>query len=354
MLRGQTLRLTENPHRRLNALTNEWVLVSPHRATRPWQGEVAQVLTSSEPAYDPNCYLCPGNARAGGIRNPPYTTTFVFANDFAALKPETSPARLDIDRAGLLVAEAEPGICRVICFSPRHDLTLATMGLPEIELVVRTWVGQFRELGGLENINHVQIFENRGSMMGASNPHPHCQIWANGEVPNLPVRELAAQREYQQAHGACLLCAYLKMELDSGERIVCKNESFVALVPYWAVWPFETMILSRRHAPSFLEFGDTERNDLAAILRSLTIRYDNLFTTSFPYSMGFHQQPTDGQPHPEWHFHAHYFPPLLRSATVQKFMVGYELLASPQRDITAESAAAALRELTEVHYLDRV
>jgi UDPglucose--hexose-1-phosphate uridylyltransferase len=344
--------LRDTPHRRWNPLLREWTLVSPHRTQRPWLGQVATPTVPPRIEYDPTCYLCPGNPRAGGAHNPAYTSTFVFLNDYAALLPDAP--QIEVDRDGLIVARTERGICRVVCFSPRHDLTIPRMTPEEVRHVIDVWAEQYRELGAVPWIQHVQVFENRGSLMGASNPHPHCQIWANGEVPNLPARELDAQREHQQAHGACLLCEYLKMELDGGERIVCKNESFVALVPYWAVWPFETMILSRHHAPSLLEFNDTERNDLAAILRSLTIRYDNLFATSFPYSMGFHQQPTDGQAHPEWHFHAHYFPPLLRSATVQKFMVGYELLASPQRDITAESAAAALRELIEVHYLDRV
>jgi UDPglucose--hexose-1-phosphate uridylyltransferase len=346
MLRGQPLRLSEDPHRRLNALTNEWVLVSPHRATRPWQGEVAQVVTASEPAYDPNCYLCPGNARAaGGIRNGAYTTTFVFANDFAALKPETASARLDIDKAGLLVAEAEPGICRVICFSPRHDLTLATMGLPEIELVVRTWVGQFRELGGLENIHHVQIFENRGAMMGASNPHPHCQIWATASIPEAPAKELVAQRVYLESHSRCLLCDYVGLEERQQARVVCQNDGFVALVPFWAVWPFEILVCSRRHLGSMNEFGAEEVGSLADILHRVTRTYDKVFGVPFPYSMGFHQSPTDHDEHPECHFHVHFYPPLLRSATIRKFMVGFEILGTPQRDITPEAAAERLREL---------
>jgi UDPglucose--hexose-1-phosphate uridylyltransferase len=241
----------------------------------------------------------------------------------------------------------------VVCFSPRHDLTIPRMQPEEVRAVIDVWTEQYRELGEIPWIQHVQIFENRGALMGASNPHPHCQIWANETIPNQPARELAAQTEYLEKHQKCLLCSYLIIEQNDRERIVSENESFVALVPYWAVWPFETMILSRRHARSFVDFTDAERNDLAAIMRSLTIRYDNLFTTAFPYTMGFHQQPTDGKSHPEWHFHAHYFPPLLRSATVQKFMVGYEMLGSPQRDITAESAAAHLRGVNEVHFLDR-
>jgi UDPglucose--hexose-1-phosphate uridylyltransferase len=343
--------LRDAPHRRWNPLLREWILVSPHRAQRPWLGQVSAPTAPAQVDYDPTCYLCPGNARAGGAHNPAYGSTFVFDNDYAALLPDAP--MIEVDRGGLIVARTERGICRVVCFTPRHDLTIPRMKQEEVRRVIEVWAEQYRELGALPWVQHVQIFENRGALMGASNPHPHCQIWANAEVPNLPARELEAQRQHQQTRGTCLLCAYLQMELESRERIVCENKEFVALVPYWAIWPFETMILSRRHAASLLELSDTERERLAGIMRSLTIRYDNLFTTSFPYSMGFHQQPTDSLPHPEWHFHAHYFPPLLRSATVQKFMVGYELLAGPQRDITAESAAAHLRELSEAHYLDR-
>jgi UDPglucose--hexose-1-phosphate uridylyltransferase len=345
MLRGRNLKLTEDPHRRLNALTNEWVLVSPHRTTRPWQGEVATLPKQSEPAYDPNCYLCPGNARAGGIRNPAYKTTFVFENDFAALKPQVSAARVDIEGMGLVVAESESGICRVICFSPRHDLTLATMPLEEIELVVRTWMAQFRELGDNPGINHVQIFENRGAMMGASNPHPHCQIWATSSIPEEPVKELAAQRAFLTAHSRCLLCDYVALEERQQARMVWQNGDFVALVPFWAVWPFEVLVCSRRHIGSMNEFNSSEAHSLSQTLQRVTSTYDKVFGVPFPYSMGFHQSPTDGTDHPESHFHAHFYPPLLRSATIRKFMVGFEMLGTPQRDITAESAAERLREL---------
>jgi UDPglucose--hexose-1-phosphate uridylyltransferase len=343
--------LRDTPHRRWNPLLREWVLVSPHRTKRPWLGQVASPAIPQQISYDPECYLCPGNSRAAGLRNPAYTSTFVFDNDYPALLPDASPG--EIDRDGLIVARAERGICRVVCFSPRHDLTMPRMKPEEVRQVVDVWTDQYGELGALPWVQHVQIFENRGALMGASNPHPHCQIWANEELPNQPSRELAAQLAYRQAHGVCLLCSYLTAELQASERIVCENKGCVALVPYWAVWPFETMILSRRHVSSLVELSDEERNDLGEIMRRVTIRYDNLFKTAFPYTMGFHQQPTDGKPHPEWHFHAHYFPPLLRSATVQKFMVGYELLGAPQRDITAESAAALLRDLDETHFLDR-
>ncbi len=343
--------LQDTPHRRWNPLLREWVLVSPHRTKRPWLGQVASPAVLPQMTYDPECYLCPGNSRAGGMRNPVYSGTFAFDNDYPALLPDVPPG--EVDRDGLIVARAERGICRVVCFSPRHDLTVPRMQPAELRQVVDVWTNQYRELGELSWIQHVQIFENRGALMGASNPHPHCQIWANEELPNLPSRELAAQLAYRQAHGACLLCSYLSAELQATERIVCENKGFVALVPYWAVWPFEIMILSRRHTSSLVELTDEERNDLGEIMRRVTVRYDNLFKTAFPYTMGFHQQPTDDKVHPEWHFHAHYFPPLLRSATVQKFMVGYEMLGSPQRDITAESAAALLRDLSDIHFLDR-
>ena len=341
------MKLTEDPHRRRNALTDEWVLVSPHRAARPWQGEMAGLPTASEPAYDPTCYLCPGNTRSGGIRNPPYATTFVFENDFAALKPVTAHARIDVEGMGLLVVESEPGICRVICFSPRHNLTLSTMTLDEIELVVHTWVGQFRELAGLKDIHHVQIFENRGAMMGASNPHPHCQIWATASIPEAPSKELAAQRVYLKAHAHCLLCDYIALEQRQQVRIVCENDGFVALVPFWAVWPFEMLVCSRRHIGSMHDFATEEVRSLSDILQRVTSTYDKVFGVPFPYSMGFHQSPTDGSNYPESHFHAHFYPPLLRSAAIRKFMVGFEMLGTPQRDITPESAAERLRDLAK-------
>ena len=339
------MKLTEDPHRRLNALTNEWVLVSPQRATRPWQGEVAKLLAATEPSYDPTCYLCPGNTRAGGIRNSTYTSTFVFDNDFAALKAQTAHARLDIDNKGLLVAEAEPGICRVICFSPRHDLTLATMSVDQIEPVVHTWVEQFRELARMQDVRHVQIFENRGAMMGASNPHPHCQVWATSSIPEAPSKELAAQSAYLKSHDNCLLCDYVALEQREQVRMVWQNDRFVALVPFWAVWPFEILLCSRRHFSSMLEFTSEEVRSLSDILLRVTSTYDKVFGVPFPYSMGFHQSPTDDINHPECHFHAHFYPPLLRSATIRKFMVGFEMLGTPQRDITAESAAERLRDL---------
>jgi UDPglucose--hexose-1-phosphate uridylyltransferase len=335
--------LTHHPHRRYNPLTREWVLVSPQRTDRPWQGQMEDVTQEHQPEYDPACYLCPGNSRAGGVRNPPYTSTFVFENDFAALRPDTPPGKLD--QGGLLVAEAEQGVCRVVCFSPRHDLTIARMEVAGLRQVIDTWTDQYVELGSLPFINWVQIFENRGAQMGASNPHPHGQIWANANAPNESMKEDNAQREYHTNHDSCLLCDYLALEIKSGERLICANDSFYALVPFWAIWPFETMLISKRHMTGLDDFNETERTAFADILKRVTVSYDKLFQVSFPYSMGFHQRPTDGRAHPEWHFHGHFYPPLLRSATIRKFMVGYELLAMPQRDITAESAAQRLRDL---------
>ena len=331
----------QDPHRRWNPLTREWVLVSPHRTQRPWQGQVEEAPSSSQPEYDPQCYLCPGNARAGGVRNPNYTSTFAFDNDFAALKPDT-PAG-DFSKGGLLVAETEPGISRVVCFSPKHNLTIANMEPGDIRLVVDRWVEQFLDLGARDFIHYVQIFENRGAMMGASNPHPHCQIWSSKTLPNEVATEQISQQSWLAEHGACLLCDYVRIERSEGVRLVEENESFLTVVPFWTVWPFETMILAKRHLTALDELTTPERAALADILKRTTARYDRLFQVSFPYTGGPHQRPTDGAPHPEWHMHWHFYPPLLRSATVRKFMTGYELLGTPQRDLTAETAAERLR-----------
>jgi len=331
----------QDPHRRYNPLTRQWVLVSPHRTQRPWQGQSEDAAGAAPPPYDPDCYLCPGNARAGGVRNPRYDSTFVFDNDFAALKPSTPIEHFEQD--GLLIADAEPGICRVICFSPRHDLTIANMEPADLRKVVDTWVEQFLDLGNRDFIGYVEIFENRGAMMGASNPHPHCQIWAGRALPDGIAVEQNSQLAWKQQHGSCLLCDYSRLEVTIGDRVIEENDTFLVVVPFWAVWPFETMVISKRHLAGIDAFTGSERDGLADILRRITARYDRLFRVSFPYSMGFHQHPTDGAPHDEWHFHAHFFPPLLRSATVRKFLVGYEMLAQPQRDITAEIAAERLR-----------
>ena len=334
----------KNPHRRFNPLKQEWVLVSPNRTQRPWQGQMEKPVVAAALTYDPDCYLCPGNLRAGGARTDKYTSTYVFENDYAALKLDAPRFSSDEEGKGILVAEGESGVCRVICFSPRHDLTLAKMSVPEIREVVNVWAEQYRELGARDDISYVQVFENRGAMMGASNPHPHGQIWASRSIPNEIVLELRGQGEYLRKHGCCLLCAYTELEVRLGERVIAKNDSFVAVVPYWAVWPFEVMILPLRHIADVESMTDAERDDFAAMLQAVTSTYDRVFDTPFPYSMGLHPKPSDGEEHPEWHFHAHFYPPLLRSATIRKFMVGYELLGSPQRDITAESAAEVLRQ----------
>ena len=347
-----TLDLNSQPHRRFNPLRKEWVLVSPHRAERPWQGQVEASQAEELPRYDPDCYLCPGNVRAGGARNPVYQGTFVFDNDFAALRSDFADGKFEASE--LLRAESEAGKCRVVCFSPRHDLTLARMSVAEIRAVVDTWCEEFEQLRSHPRVRAVEIFENRGAMMGCSNPHPHGQIWANETVPDELAREIASQKEYYQRQKSFLLEDYLRLELEQNGRIVCANQHFVALVPFWAVWPFETLLISRRRVTSLPELRGEERAGLADILRRLTVRYDNLFRTSFPYTMGFHQRPTDEAAYPEFHLHAHFYPPLLRSATVRKFMVGYEMLAMPQRDITPETASAQLRKLSETHYLEHV
>jgi UDPglucose--hexose-1-phosphate uridylyltransferase len=340
-----SLDLTNTPHRRWNPLTQEWVVVSPQRNQRPWQGQVEKRVATQLLKYDPQCYLCPGNSRAGGHRNPNYSSTFVFDNDYAALKPDV--ARGQKKESDLIVAESERGVCRVICFSPRHDLTISNMELSDVAEVVRVWSEQYKELGAIDWINYVQIFENRGEMMGASNPHPHCQIWANENVPNYPAAEQQSLLQHLKNHNKCMLCEYLKLERQDASRIVCSNDAFTVVVPFWAVWPFEVLVLANAHVTGLDQLNEHDRRCLAEIVKRTTSRYDNIFEISFPYSMGFHQRPTDGQEHSEWHLHAHYYPPLLRSATVRKFMVGYEMLGGPQRDITPENAAERLRSASE-------
>ncbi|MEZ4956480.1 MAG: UDP-glucose--hexose-1-phosphate uridylyltransferase [Saprospiraceae bacterium] len=339
--------LSNDPHRRYNILTGEWVLVSPHRAKRPWQGKTEKTADSKRPSYDPDCYLCPGNTRASGHQNPQYTDVFVFSNDFAALKPDGDEGLFE---NGLLKANSERGICKVVCFSPDHSLTIPDMAVEDIQKVVNLWQQEYLELGSKEFINHVQIFENKGEIMGCSNPHPHGQIWAQCSVPQEVTKKTTQQLHHWGKTGRSLLLDYLQQELNEGERLVCQNEDFVALVPFWAVWPYEAMIVPRAHYQHLGQLQAKEKRSFAAILKDLTQRFDRLFDTSFPYSSGIHQCPTDWQEHPEWHFHMAFYPPLLRSATVKKFMVGYEMFANPQRDITAEMAASRLREVNGPGY----
>ena len=335
----------DSPHRRWNPLRREWVVVSPHRTQRPWQGQTEETATATALRYDPECYLCPGNVRAGGHRTPVYTETHVFENDFAALKSDVPAAEFDLNDAGLLRATTERGVCRVLCFDPRHDLTLATMDVQAIRRVVDVWAAQELELSARDDIRYVQIFENRGAMMGASNPHPHGQIWATEHIPDEPAAELASQSDYLAKHQRPLLLDYLELELQQRERIVAENGSWVALVPFWAVWPFETLILPRIRVRTIHELDAAGRDGLASLLKTVTTGYNRVFNTAFPYSMGFHGAPCDAAEHGEWQLHAHFYPPLLRSATIRKFMVGFELLGSPQRDITPESAAETLRRV---------
>jgi UDPglucose--hexose-1-phosphate uridylyltransferase len=335
-------------HRRWNPLARRWVLVSPHRTQRPWQGQHETSPAPPGPAYDPDCYLCPGNLRANGQSNPAYASTFSFENDFAALLPHPQPK--PAPSASLLRSAPEAGLCRVLCYSPDHSLTMSRMDVAQLTAVVALWRAEFDSIAAIPWIRNIQIFENRGAMMGASNPHPHGQLWAAESVPDEIAMEAATQQEYWMANKRSLLGDYLTEELAAQERIVCANDAFVAVVPYWAVWPFETLILPRRHYGSILAQTEDEDTQLASILSELTIRYDNLFQTPFPYSCGLHQTPVNSGPRHGWHFHMHFYPPLLRSASVRKFLVGYEMLAEPQRDITAEDAARRLRDAGNVPY----
>lgn len=343
--------LKEHPHTRYNILTGDWILVSPHRTKRPWQGKIESLPPDDRPSYDPGCYLCPGNTRADGSVNPSYIDSFVFTNDFAALLSDTPEGEVDVE--GLLKAQSEKGTCRVISFSPDHSLTLPRLSVEGIEKVIELWQKEFRDLAGDPSLKYIQIFENKGEIMGCSNPHPHGQIWASSSVPLELEKETREQKKYFEQKGRSLLSDYVQLELKQGERIVLENEHFVALVPFWAVWPYETMIVSKRHLQHVGQFTGEEVRAFAEILKMLTAKYDNLFEISFPYSAGMHQMPVNDGEHPEWHWHMHFYPPLLRSATVKKFMVGYEMLANPQRDVTAEWAAERLRSLSEVHYKER-
>lgn len=340
---------SDHPHRRFNPLTEDWVLVSPHRAKRPWQGQTEAVSEPELPHHDPNCYLCAGNTRISGEQNPDYADTFVFGNDFGALTADT-PA-YETEQDPLMRVQAEQGEARVLCFSPDHAQTLPQMPVSAIARVVDTWVEQLEELGS--RYRWVQLFENKGAVMGCSQPHPHGQIWASKGLPTLPAREHGAQREYFEQHGRPLLLDYADREAADGSRTVVSNDHWLAVVPFWASWPFETLLMPRRHRRHLTDLNDTERQALADILKRLTTRYDNLFATSFPYSMGWHGAPFDGNTNDHWQVHAHFYPPLLRSASVRKFMVGYEMLAEPQRDLTPEQAAERLQAQSEIHYREQ-
>lgn len=344
----QDFHANEHPHRRYNPLLDEWILVSPHRAKRPWQGQNEKVFAENRPEHDENCYLCSGNVRSNGEKNEKYTDCYVFENDFSALLKEE--VAFENNSNSLFQLKPERGINKVICFSPKHNLTLPEMEVTAIEKVVQTWKEQYLELGSYDFINYVQIFENKGSVMGCSNPHPHGQIWAQSSIPTQVEKTQKSLRSYFEKNKTSLLKDYLEQELKLQERIVMENDHFAVLVPFWATWPYETMIISKRHFGNIIAMNKEETTAFAEIIKGITVKYDNLFETSFPYSSGIHQAPTDRISHPEWHFHMHFYPPLLRSATIKKFMVGYEMLGEAQRDISPEQSAKILRDLPTIHY----
>lgn len=334
--------LQDYSHKRYNILTGEWVLVSPHRAKHPWQGQNEEISAEKRPSYDENCYLCPTNTRINGEINPDYKDVFVFTNDFAALQKDSPSFEVN---NGLLIAKSETGICKVICFSPDHSKSLAEMEVEEITKVVNAWQKEYAELGKNEMINYVQIFENKGAVMGCSNPHPHGQIWSQSSLPNEVYKKDIHQKLYYSKKKRSLLGDYVLQELKAKERVIYENNDFVALTPFWAVWPFEVMIVPKKAKKNIIELSYVEVKNYAEIISVITKAYDKLFNVSFPYSSGIHQAPTNGAENEHWHFHMSFYPPLLRSATVKKFMVGYEMFGSPQRDITAEIAAKRLRDL---------
>ncbi len=344
----QNFMATEHPHRRYNPLTGQWILVSPHRAKRPWSGQDEKPNTDTLPSYEPNCFLCPSNTRVSGDKNPDYQGTYVFDNDFSALLPDTPDA--PTPDSPLFQIQSARGLGRVICFSPDHRKTLPELSVEKIRGVVDTWNEQIEELG--KTYIWVQAFENKGETMGCSQPHPHGQIWANSFLPNEIERKDKNLLAYYQQHGTNLLVDYVKAEQQDGARTVVETEHWLAVVPYWAAWPFETMLLPKRHVKRMNDLSDSERDDLALAIKKLTTRYDNLFQCAFPYSMGWHYAPffTDGRDIEHWQLHAIFYPPLLRSASVKKFMVGYEMLAESQRDLTAEQAAEKLQQLSETHF----
>ncbi|MFT4848149.1 MAG: UDPglucose--hexose-1-phosphate uridylyltransferase [Sediminicola sp.] len=338
--------LQDYSHKRFNILTGEWVLVSPQRAKRPWQGQQESVSNEVRPAHDSSCYLCSGNNRINGEQNPDYKDVFVFTNDFGAL--QTTSPKFSINK-GFFKAESEQGICKVICFSPDHSKSLADMNIEDIHKVVRTWQEEYTVLGANDSINYVQIFENKGAVMGCSNPHPHGQIWSQSTLPNEVDKKDKQQLEYYNKNQTSLLGGYLSQELEASERIIYQNNDFVVLIPFWAVWPFETMIIPKKEYTNITEISETESMAFADAISKITIAYDTLFKCSFPYSSGIHQAPTNGEQNKHWHWHMSFYPPLLRSETVKKFMVGYEMFGSPQRDITAEQAAMTLKKIMKLN-----
>ena len=334
--------LQDFSHKRFNILTGEWVLVSPHRSKRPWQGQNEAISNVQRPSYDPNCYLCAGNTRINGEENPKYKDVYVFTNDFAAL--QTTSPKFSINE-GLFKAESEQGICKVVCFSPDHSKSLAGMAIEDINKIVNTWQKEYTKLAGNDMINYVQIFENKGAVMGCSNPHPHGQIWSQSTLPNEVDKKDQQQRAYFNKNKSSLLGDYLKQELETNERMIYQNDDFVVLTPFWALWPFETMIIPKQQHANITNISEYESLGFADAISKITKVYDKLFECSFPYSSGIHQSPTNGETNVHWHWHMSFYPPLLRSATVKKFMVGYEMFGSPQRDITAEQAAYRLKSL---------
>ncbi|MFT5208562.1 MAG: UDPglucose--hexose-1-phosphate uridylyltransferase [Flavobacterium sp.] len=340
--------LKHHPHRRQNPLTGDWILISPHRTKRPWQGQT-ELVPDVEPSHDTNCFLCSGNTRINGTVNPTYAGPHVFDNDFPALT-STSPDRQKSD--GLFISQPVTGLNRVICYSELHNQTLPEMEQSAVLSIVDTWCQQYEDLG--QQYEWVQIFENKGAVNGCSNPHPHGQIWASSSLPSIVLKENQNQDTYFKEHGKNLLIDYADRERQAGDRLVCSNKDWIALVPYWATWPYEVLILPTEHISHMEQLNSTQRSALASILKDLTTRYDNLFETSFPYSMGWHCAPYNAEDKKHWQLHCHLYPPLLRSATIKKFMVGYEMLAEAQRDMTPEQAAAELRAQPIKHYKSKV
>lgn len=363
----QQFDFTDHSHRRFNPLTNSWILCSPHRSKRPWQGAREEAKKTKLPDFDEKCYLCPGNIRATGDSNPKYDSTYYFMNDYPAVKldqpeyfTEESEDKSD-KKSKLMKTQGVKGKCFVICFSPNHSLSLPMMSHDSITKVVSLWQELFMDLkkdgnSGVAPYKYLQIFENKGAAMGCSNPHPHGQAWCLDVIPTEVQQEINSMNAYAHENHSHLLGDYVELELKEKERLVAVNDSFIVVVPYWALWPFETLVVARDHLRSLEDFSDKHKADLAQILKTLTTKYDNLFNTFFPYSMGIHQAPFNGteeEKNNSW-FHMHFYPPLLRSATVKKFCVGFEMLGEAQRDITSEQAAKRLQDLDgDVHFMNK-